>query len=475
MNKFLMLSLIMSISPLSVFAAPTLEDQIKAQQEQIQKLDERLTDSELKSIKDRINFGIDLKVDSALMNDKAKIEGSDAISHSGYVGSLLFRLNADTNIGEKINVYAAIESLSFFNENLFYGPANITNRENQAKGDKLSLVKAYFDWKIYQNWLTFTAGRLPTTKGPPAHIKDGVGREGTYPVTGYSIPLDGFAFTAKLSTPLELKDNLSVRFIYKPGGTENSVFPFRGVSLGDNIHPERVAKNHQLFSGMIEFEQTENRNRPWEKMLAILQFGYFKFASPPSFTTSGLMGSGDNDQYRVYFDNDKFIDAKILSPYLELNKVLHTQFDYYATFSFTRSETHAHARAVKIAGPGTSIPAGYDFQVGPFIHEGKATGTRFITGTRYEFPNRFFLGVEYMKSTEKALPTVFYADSPFSPNYLNGHSYEVYVLKNFYHDNFIVRMSYTQMNINADLSNGLFFQNTVETIKVGALSFNIKI
>lgn len=466
MNKIIFVFFAFVILTLNSFATSPEQQQVD-----IQKLDERITDIELHSIKDRINFGLDLKIDSAIMNDKSKIEGSGPTSHSGYVGSILFRLNADTSIGEKLNIYASAESLSFFNENLFNNSPSINSREYQAKGEKLTINKAYFDWKFYENWLTFTAGRLPTTQGPPAHIKDGVSREGTYPVTGYSIPLDGFAFTAKLSTPLELKDNLSMRLIYKPGGTVNSQFPYRGVALGDYTHPGRVTKNHQLFSGMLEFEQLHNTSGAWERMLAILQVGYFKFASPQSFETSGITGAADFDQYRVYFDNDKFLEAKILSPYLELNKIFNTQLDFYTTFSFSSSESYAHARAVKITG----VSAGADFALGSFIHPGKATGTRLLTGARYEFSNHYFLGAEYMKASEKALATVFYADAVINPNYLNGKSYEVYLLKNMYNDNFIIRLGYIHVNVNADISNTLFFRNTVEEINVATLTFNIRI
>jgi hypothetical protein len=440
----------------------------------IQKLDERITDIELRSLSNRINFGLDLKIESALMSNQSKIQGKNSTSHSGYVGSVLFRLNADTNIGDKIYVYASAESLSFYNENLFANTTNSNNRENQGRGDKLTVSKAYFDWKLYKSWITFSAGRLPTTQGPPAHIKDGVSREGTYPVTAYSVPLDGFALTTKLNSPLDLKDNLTFRVIYKPGGAVNSSTPFRGSNLGDYTNPARVAKNHQLFSGMLEYEQLSNSHGLWKKMLAIVQYGYYKFASPQAFLVSSipLPGKENNaDLFRVYFDNDKFINAKILSPYLELNEILNTQFDFYTTFAFTTVESFANARAVAI----TSVLAGTDFKLGSFLHPGKATSTRFIVGSRYEFTNHYFLGAEYMKSSEKAAPTVFHANSLFSPNYYNGNSYEIYALKSMYRDNFIVRLGYTRLNINADLSNGFFFQDTVEKVQVALLSFDIRI
>jgi hypothetical protein len=440
----------------------------------IQKLDERITDIELRSLSNRINFGLDLKIESALMSNQSKIQGQNSTSHSGYVGAVLFRLNADTSLGDKVFVYASAESLSFFNENLFANTTYTNTREVQGKGDKLTVSKAYFDWKLYKGWITFSAGRLPTTQGPPAHIKDGVSREGTYPVTAYSLPLDGFALTTKLSTPLELKDNLTFRFIYKPGGAVNSSYPFRGSNLGDYTNPARVAKNHQLFSGMLEYEQLNNSHGLWQKMLAIVQYGYYKFASPQAFLVSSipLPGNINNaDLYRVYFDNDKFINAKILSPYLELNKVLNTKFDFYTTFAFTSTESFARARAIAITGPG----AGTDFELGSFLQPGKATSTRFMIGSRYEFTNHYFLGAEYMKSSEKAAPTVFYANSLFSPNYYNGNSYEIYALKSMYRDNFIVRLGYTRLNINADLSNGFFFKDTVEKVQVAILSFDIRI
>ncbi|MDO9181598.1 MAG: DUF3373 family protein [Bacteriovorax sp.] len=447
---------------------------IENQQADIQKLDERITDIELRAMNNKINFGLDLKIESAMLNDKSQISTKSPTTHSGYVGAILFRINIDSNVSENLNVYASAESLSFFNENLFNGPATINNREKQVKGEKLSLSKAYFDWKFYKNWLTFSAGRLPTTQGPPAHIKDGVGREGTYPLTGYSVPLDGYALTAKISTPLELKDKLSLRLIYKPGGSANSTYPFRGVPLGDINHPRSMATNHQLFSGMLEFEQKNNTNGIWENMLAILQYGYYRFSSAPAFETTGLLGDTDIEKYRVYYDNDRLIDAKILSPYLELSKIFSTHFDIYSTFAFSKTKNYAHARATKLTSI-SGAPAGTDFDLGAFIHPGEQTGTRILAGTRYEFPDHYFLGAEYMKATEKAVPTVFYADSLVSPNYYNGHSFELYALKSLYNDDFIIRLGFIHLNVNADLSNSLFLQNTVEKINIAILSLNIRI
>ncbi len=446
-----------------------------------EKLDERVTNLELKAVKDKINFGADFKVESAIANDKAKIDGEISTSHSGYVGTLLFRLNADAKINNKLSLFASGESVSFLNQSFFNTISSINNRENQIKGEVVTITKAYFDWHFYENWLTFTGGRLPTTQGPPSHLKDGFSREGTYPVTAFSIPLDGFALTAKLSTPFEMKNNLSFRFIYNPGGAASNLNPFKGVNAGNNSNSALVATNHNLFSAMLEFEQPQSTNGIWEKMLAIVQFGFYNIASPQAFDTHGILnasnGGAPADLYRVYFDKDKLLDIKILSPYFEFNKIFKSPFDLYATAAFSWSESYAKARFVKLTdvASGGAVPVGYDAAIGSFLHPGKASGTRFIMGSRYEFPKNYFLGAEYMKSTEKAVPTAFYGDSLLSPNYLNGHSYEVYALKNMYNGNFIVRLGYTFVDINADLSNGFFFRNTVETVHVANLSFNIKI
>jgi hypothetical protein len=133
-------------------------------------------------------------------------------------------------------------------------------------------------------------------------------------------------------------------------------------------------------------------------------------------------------------------------------------------------------RAVKITGTAAdTIPYGYDFEVGSFLHPGKESGTRIIIGSRYELPNRSFIGLEYMKATEKTAPTAYYADSLLTPNYFDGYSYEGYFIKNFYNDNFTVKLTYTMLDINSDLSNGFYFQDVKEKVHVTNLSFNIKI
>jgi hypothetical protein len=389
-------------------------------------------------------------------------------------------LNLDTKISDKVSVFASAESLSVFNENIFSDIVNTNNRDVQVKGERLNIDKAYFDWRIYQDWLTFTAGRLPTTQGPPEHIKDGVSREGTYPVTGYSVPLDGYALTAKLSSPLQMKNDLSMRIIFTPGGAVNSEHPFRGADLGNPNKKGVVTTGQKLVSGMLEYEDKKSTNGLWEKMLAIMQVGYYQFASPKAYNLEGIQGYTDLNNYRITFDDVRNFDVTIFSPYLELNKVFKSQFDFYVTYAFSRSKSHAKVTATQITGidpgTGTATPAGTTVDLGSVVHPGNATGTRLLTGTRYEFSNRLFLGAEYMKASEKATPTVFYTDSLFRPNYLNGSSYEAYILKNMYGDNFNIRLGFTHLDINSDLmTTGISFNKTSEKINVGSLSFSIKI
>ncbi len=474
-EKLALLLLLTTFLPVSLFAGEPVNEE-----SEIQKLDERITDVEIRSLADHVNIGLDMKIESTILNDKTQNAGLDpatgntaaykATSNHGNINSLLFRLNMDSKIGNRISVYASAESLSFFNDSFYYNTPNVNNREYQTKGEKLSITKAYFDWRLYENWVTFSAGRLPTTQGPPAHIKDGVNREGTYPTTAYSMPLDGFALTTKLSDPLEMKDSLILRLIYKPGGYVNSNYPQLGTSLGNPVLTNLRTMDSSLSTAMLEYEQVNPSHGLWNRMLAIVQYGFYKFGSPPAGYGFGPDGTGNNTVYLYYFDNPKFLEARVLSPYLEFNKIFRTQLDLYATATIDRTETFSNLYVQLPTGLGGKTSKG------SLLHPGKARGTRLLTGARYEFPNKYFLGFEYMRAGENTLPTNMYTNNGFSTNYNNGNSQEVYLLKNMYNDNFIVRLGYTHLNVTSNLSaNQVNFTNTDEKINVGTLSFNIKI
>ena len=463
---FLILTIVLlPLSSLTVRAESELTD--------LQKMDERLTDIELHSLRNKINFGLDFKIDSAIMNDKTANVGSAQTSHSGFVNALLFRLNADSKVGENVSFFGSVESLSFFNSSINANPEGINNRETQAKGEKVTVTKAYFDWKFYENWMIFSAGRLPTTQGPPAQLKDGLSREGTYPTMAYSMPLDGFALSSKLSTPFNMDNSLTLRLIYEPGGVVDTKNPQLGVSLGDPNKSKILAQPTNLFTAMLEYEQDHSSNGLWEKMLGIVQVGYYKFGAPPAFNVISAPSGGPVSVIIVHPDNAKFLDFKTVTPYIEFNKIFKTQFDFYATANFQWSEGFSNLKYYSTTGATTGGDlSGYG---GPLLFIGKKIEHRFITGTRYEFSDKYFLGVEYMKSTMNALPTNLYTNSAFTPNLLNGNSQEVYLLKNMYNENFSIRLGYTHVNVYSNIANLLGYVNTVEKINVADLSFNIKI
>jgi hypothetical protein len=467
---FILLSL--AIYPINSLCAIGTEDVLG-------KLDERITDIELSSLKNKINFGIDFKVETAIMNDRSKIGSAAETSKHGHISSYLFRLNTNFEVSEDLSFFASAETLDFYNSSLFYNKQSSPSQEEQNKGSTLNMSKAYFDWRIFSNWLTFSAGRLPTTQGPPAHSKDGSAREGTYPVTGYSLPLDGFALTTKLSALLEMKDNLAFRLITTPGGPANGRYPFKGVSLNDPSNINKYTVNNKGFTGMLEYEHDDDNSNFVKNILVIFQTGYYKFGSAPSYGTAYQLytgaGSSSDDLYRLFASNSDLIRARVFSPYLEFKKIANTQLDFYTTFSFTNSESLTNIKAVKLSGTGAAFPSGTVIDLGPFMVQGKRSGTRTLVGLRYALPANYTIGVEYMGTSGASLPTVFYSNSLINSNFYNGSSREFYAYKSMYNGNFIARLGFTHLKIDQDLSKGLSLLDTDETTKIGLLSFAIKI
>jgi hypothetical protein len=447
--------------------AMTSEEQTLA----IEKLDERLTDTELRTLGNKINLGMDLKIESTYMTDKVKFaDNGERLTNNQMVSGILFRLRLDVPVSDDLRAFAAAESMSFFNQSLYNTTPTDGKRESQVKGDGVIISKAYFDWAFYDKWLILTAGRMPTTLGPPAYLKDGTNREGTYPITAFSFPLDGFALTSKISRPFNMKDDLSIRAIVTPGGVVDAQFPFRGLNRGDPVHPKEKFKAHKIVSAMIEYEQTEAREGLWDKMLAILEYTTMQLAS---FPMGDVSLPGSPDIYKLYFLNDIPLKGKVLSTYIEFQKLFKSEFDFYATAYFSDMDARG-SRIGLTARTGAAAGTNYDI-LGETLHGGVSQATKVMFGSRYEFPRQYFAGGEFMHGSSKALGTAHVNNSIFNPNFLTGTSYELFGYKKMYNNNFIVRLAFTHVNVTKDISNHLNMRDVDEKINVGYLSFNLKI
>ncbi|MBP9681602.1 MAG: hypothetical protein KBD76_09370 [Bacteriovorax sp.] len=125
-------------------------------------------------------------------------------------------------------------------------------------GPTTYLERAYFNY-FMNDYLVFTAGRLPTVDGPPLHWEDNVSREGTYSHLAYSNVLDGVATTVNLNKYMPQDHSLNFRFIYTPFSNVGTSIVAGGVLPSGN--PGSIATKtggkmdsiSPLYVGMAEY------------------------------------------------------------------------------------------------------------------------------------------------------------------------------------------------------------------------------
>ncbi len=447
-------------------------------QAQINTLDERLTDTEMRDLLHKIDLGIDLKVMNAHFSSQDNAAQGSPKKVNRMSHALLFRLNMDSSITDRINVFASLESYSFFNDTFLSSISPNTEsdgREFQKGTEKPRLSKAYFDWHLFPTYFTFTAGRLPTTKGPPAHMADGVERTGTYPLFSYSVPLDGFATTLNIHSFFDSfeKKKLIWRNIYKPGSATDHMYPWRGRYVGNENSPYQLSKNHSMFSTMLEYEHGVYPSL-WKNFLTILQLGHYDFGGITPRQQTIRDNNGNYWPAEIYADNDRILKINSLVHYFEFNKLLNSHFDFYGSWARTWAQSKAHlwAQPLPSNSGGTAIPAE---DLGPYVVDGEKSGWRYLAGVRHELFDKFFIGGEWVKSTADSLATTLWSDDVHSIAFLNGVSYHGYLTKLFYKDQFTIRTGYIHTQLNKDLQNALHYKDSKEKIDVIYLNFLIHI
>lgn len=456
-------------------------------EERLTDLDTRLSEIEFEKLLSPVRFNL-------MFNTTGydhRVTGTRDRDHGDQTFANQFRLNISSEITKNIDFYGAIQNYSLWNDRLSGTPsANLNNIDDQAnKGSQLDVMKAYVDFKCPNTPFIFSAGRLPTTDGPPQHLRSGLSRQGTYPMIGYSIPFDGMAFTWNAHETLKMSSDqkLISRSVYHPGSLgskPNSIWSAQNrANYGSYVKNDKNG-----FTQMLEYEKGETKI--WKKGLFIVQGTKFDLYASPSVVTTGLLKSqygDDNDMYLVKSDNDKLSKIEIVTGYFELEDVFNTPFDIYANYTMDKINTKGKVEAymynnsftggpdlASIGLPGTAVPNGTRmFSKGIFTDD-RSRGHRTLVGTKYDFTNKSLVGFEYMESSDRAMPTTFWGDFVSRYYTVNGEMYHVYTGKLFYNDKVNLKAGYIN-NHEVKSFSSLSFEDSGARIQTYYLGFGIRI
>lgn len=404
-------------------------------------IDERLTDIELKIFDRKIDTNFEMQMlGGYLKNNNSFGENSKDYNTKVFKNNIRLKLHGKLN--DDFDAYLSFQVSHTFNDELQTGVAQNNNITIATRGSSPYLRTAYFDWQLASK-LVMSAGRLPTTFGPPEHIKVGRKRMGTYPQTSFNMPLDGVSFTHYTFSNFD--SDLIARAIYLPGTNSDSEAPHIANLFSTN-NPGEAAKGHEAYTAMIEY----NRTRPtsfFQKSNTIFQFSRVKLASfleqtTPLDLTSKSTGNPDKNIYRIYADNAVLSDISIVSFYQEFSSLFNSRFDFYYSYMNSDNNPKAKIKAQVISDTNSTTPV---IDLGNFLSNGDSHGSRSMYGLKYNFEESF-LGFEYWKSTSSALPNDLYSDDIIALGQISGESYHTYYTHLFYNKNLTVRTGLVKIN-----------------------------
>lgn len=278
-----------------------LQQKVAKLEETIDELEERADDNELQAALSKIKFGLDFN--TTLSNFFINDDGTKLTQPNRWAMGLYLNMNA--NINEYTKFTGRLSMTKAFGD-ISWGMPQLINALDAGRavggGPSVFVDRAYID--IYGGDIfAFTIGRLPSTDGPGANLRNGSARMATYPALIVNALGDGVVFTFKPYADSAIRTGYSK--IYQPLSKDSG-----GV---DNIFGTRDAIDANLFFATFE---TPFLPRSVGQSLFMLSYAaILKYAIPAGAITipSGMKNKnsniGDIHYINVHFENNNLLDS----------------------------------------------------------------------------------------------------------------------------------------------------------------------
>ncbi len=386
-----------------------------------------LDEVETKTLKDRINFGAEMRtrVDNFKLKDHQLFGGPGSAEHNDNHWSNRFRLNMDAEIRKNLFFTGRITAYKNFadaDSNIYANDSNVAH----LPGDSgLKLDRAYVDWtpEGMPIPLALTFGRQPVSEGPPSELKENRLRQSTYPSLLFDGEADGVVATIGLERYLGWK-NSGIRFAWHKAYQDDS----DSVSYMDTYGGAMDDSN----IGAVFFETEIPGVRDSLLVLSALRADDLT-ASDYYLGGSGANSGniGDMDLYGVHLQANNVVDSGVdLFLSLGLNE---THPDGTINYTFT----HPSYGVV-------TMPVGFMNNDGTTSHSGWAVHT----GLRYTIPyqawNNPKVGFEYNHGSDYWFSFTWGSNELFNKLATRGDAYDLYYIQPF-NDNLFGRLGYTHV------------------------------
>ena len=327
-----------------------------------------------------------------------------------------FRINLDSDSDSKVKFYSTLAATYFWNNNFQSPNVKVLDNTNKVQGVDMRVQKAYLDYFLNDKKISLSLGRLPTQYGPPTHFSANTGRQGTYPLLLYSVPLDGVALTANLGKLFDAENRYIFRLIFSPFNNASGISSIETVG-SEGPFNEIESEGGSVFMANLETsgELSFGGNYAFILQGYSAKFGRAKALSGVRGVLQSQLPSGsiDRNVYEVGSKDENIATINAAIAYFELTNFGDSKFDLYGSYKQTHVESEGSFTAVVVEDNtgGAFGPAGTEINIGGFLYDEDEKGESINLGTRYKFNSSFNVGVEYLKQTK--------GDAPFGVNTFN--------------------------------------------------------
>ncbi len=378
---------------------------------------------ETKTIKDRINWGLELRtrVDNFKVTDELNPVTGKLNDHSSdNRWTSRFRLNMDSEIIKGLNFHgrlAVYKNWANSQPAVLYTYAD-PNASHVPGDTSLKLDRAYIDWVIPKSPVpvALTIGRQPSTEGPGAEFKENEPRQSTYPALLFDGESDGIVATFGLERYLKLK-NCGLRFAYGKGFQSNDD---KTTYLGSRYGLDDL----NVFGAFFETEL------PYLKdSLMVLSYvrGNDFVDSPVS-------------------PHDNLGDMDLMGVHIQTPHLFNSGFDLFFSYGFNKSHPNGDFVNVPL-GANVTIPMGLLSSNGQKSH----TGWAVFTGLRYTMPvvslNHPKLGFEFNHGSRYWFSFTQGSTELYNKLSTRGNVYDFYYIQPF-NKSLFLRTGYTMLRYN---------------------------
>ena len=362
-----------------------------------EELDERLETVETKSLTDKIQLGLAMRVEAN------NVETTYADGSNPAVEDTIWRTKLNINMKAKID-----ENLKFTGRLSSYKNWGDSNEDNSAfatidsrqgrtpdNSSGIYLERAYLDWSMNPKSyipVTMTLGRQPSSDGPSYQIKEGMTRKGTYDALAFDGAADGIVFTANLNKMIQ---STSARIAYgTPSNTSNN------GSATSTVEDTKV-------TGI--FVDTSFKGIGSDNLVQV----YHVMAKDFNADSSGVSGAND-------INVGDFDVSGLMFEVSDLNN-----FDFFVHYA--RSLAKPNGKTMDMSSMGGSATTG--LLTSSVNDTDDKSGHAIWLGARYNFVNDWSVGAEYNKGSQNWFSFTYAPNDPLNKLSTRGTATEVYVSK----------------------------------------------